>query len=97
MGPSILNFEDVALQLTFNPYGTRIIHFIIEWNGKHPNPFISTFFVSKADPEAPNQLPLMVALLDDTDFPIDLLHYGLSLLDDELEKPIIHSESQGPF
>jgi len=50
--------------------------------------------VSKADPEDPKQLPLMVALLDNTDFPINLLHYGLSLLNKEQEKPIIHSESQ---
>ena len=43
--------------------------------------------------QEPNQLPLMIASVDSSDFPVNLLHYGLSLLDGEQEKPIIHSES----
>ena len=35
----------------------------------------------------------MVASLDFSDFPINLLNYGLTILDEEQEKPIIHSEA----
>lgn len=44
--------------------------------------------------QAPSQLPLLVALLDSSELPIKLLHYALTLLEDERKKrPIIHSES----
>ena len=38
-------------------------------------------------------LPLLVASLDNGDFAVKLLHYGLSLLDHCDSKPICHSES----
>ncbi len=46
--------------------------------------------------QSPSQLPLMAVLLDSSEYPIKLIQYALSLLQDEEEStqnPIIHSES----
>ena len=42
--------------------------------------------------QEPNQLPLLVALVENSDLAVNLLHYAMTLLDENYEMPITHAE-----